>query len=133
MWIEVFWWIDNWWRTCIWLNKTWLMGHPFTMYHKISIKIINRFFFISCNKKFISFSWYISVISVLLVHLDQRSRWTIAITWQPSSVNFSHFKLLLWNHWADWNQTLQECSLDGPLQSYCFSFQSDIQYGCQGQ
>jgi hypothetical protein len=23
--------------------------------------------------------------------------------------------------------------LDGPLQSYCFSFQSDIQYGCQGQ
>jgi hypothetical protein len=22
-----------------------------------------------------------------------------------SSVNFSHFKLLLRNHWADWNQT----------------------------
>ena len=30
-----------------------------------------------------------------LVHLDQRSRWTIAITSRPSSVNFSHFKLLL--------------------------------------
>jgi hypothetical protein len=27
----------------------------------------------------------------LLVHLDQRSRWTIAITWRPSSVNFSSF------------------------------------------
>jgi CDP-diglyceride synthetase len=40
----------------------------------------------------------------LLVHLDQRSRWTIAITWRPSSVNFSHFKLLR-NHWANWNQT----------------------------
>ncbi len=26
--------------------------------------------------------------SLLLVHLDQRSRWTIAITWRPSSVNF---------------------------------------------
>ena len=26
-----------------------------------------------------------------------------------------------------------ECSLDGPLQSFCFSFQSDIQHGCQGQ
>ena len=25
--------------------------------------------------------------------------------WRPSSVNFSHFKLLLRNHWADWNQT----------------------------
>ena len=32
-----------------------------------------------------------------LVHLDQRSRWTIAITWRLSSVNFSHFKLLLRN------------------------------------
>jgi hypothetical protein len=39
----------------------------------------------------------------------------------------------LMNHWANWNQTLQECSLDGPLQSCCFSFQSDIQHGCQGQ
>jgi hypothetical protein len=42
---------------------------------------------------------------IFLVHLDQRSRWTIAITWNPSSVNFSHFKLLLRNHRADWNQT----------------------------
>ena len=42
----------------------------------------------------------------LLVHLDQRwSRWTIPITLRPSSVNFSHFKPLLRNHWADWNQT----------------------------
>jgi hypothetical protein len=32
-------------------------------------------------------------------------RWTIAITWRLSSVNFSHFKLLLRNHWANWNQT----------------------------
>ena len=43
-------------------------------------------------------------IFILLVHLDQRSRWTIAITWRPSSVNFSHFKLLR-NHGANWNQT----------------------------
>ena len=78
-------------------------------------------------------NWIFLGILMLLVHLDQRSRWTIAITWRPSSVNFSHFKLLLRNHWANWNQTLQECSLDGPLQSYCFSFQSDIQHGCQGQ
>ena len=67
-----------------------------------------------------------------LVHLDQRSMGTIAITCRPSSVNFSHFKLLLRNHWANWNQAQQECSLDGPLQSFCFSFQSDIQHGCQG-
>ena len=68
-----------------------------------------------------------------LVHLDQRSMGTIAIIWHPSSVNFSNFKLLLRNHWANWNQTQQECSLDDPLQSFCFSFQSDIQQGCQGQ
>jgi hypothetical protein len=57
--------------------------------------------------------------SIFLVHLDQRSMWTIAITWRPSSVvcrlssvvcrlssvNFSHFKLLLRNHLADWNRT----------------------------
>jgi hypothetical protein len=45
------------------------------------------------------------LFSFFLVHLDQRSRWTIAITWRPSSVNFSHFKLLLRNHLADWNWT----------------------------
>ena len=66
--------------------------------------------------------------------------WTSAITWRPSSgvcclssVNFSHFKLFLRNHSANWNQSQQECSLDGPLQSYCFLFQSDFQHGCQGQ
>ena len=37
---------------------------------------------------------------MFLVHLDQ----TNALTWRPSSVNFSHFKLLLRNHWANWNQ-----------------------------
>ena len=60
------------------------------------------------------------VVITLLVHLDQRSMWTIVITWRPSSVSFSHFKLLLRNHLANWNQ------------SFCFSFQSDIQHGCQG-
>jgi hypothetical protein len=57
--------------------------------------------------------WYkADVIITFLVHLDQRSMWTIAITWRPSSVvcrlssvNFSHFKLLLRNHLADWNRT----------------------------
>jgi hypothetical protein len=30
-------------------------------------------------------------MGLFLVLLDQRSMWTIAITWRPSSVNFSHF------------------------------------------
>ena len=32
----------------------------------------------------------------------------------------SHLMLLLRNHWVNWNQTWQECSLDGSLQNYCF-------------
>jgi hypothetical protein len=47
----------------------------------------------------------LNIFIYLLVHLDQRSRWTIAISWHLSSVNFSHFKLILRNHWANWNQT----------------------------
>jgi hypothetical protein len=31
-----------------------------------------------------------------------------------------HFNLLLWNLWAKWYQTWQECSLDGPVRSWCF-------------
>jgi hypothetical protein len=36
-----------------------------------------------------------------------------------SSVNISHFNLLLRNHWANCNQTLVEWSLDGPLPKLC--------------
>ena len=32
-----------------------------------------------------------------------------------SIVSFSHFNLLLRNHWAKWNQTWQECASGGPL------------------
>ena len=36
-----------------------------------------------------------------------------------SSVNISHFNLLLRNHWTNYNQTLVEWSLDGPLSKMC--------------
>jgi hypothetical protein len=29
--------------------------------------------------------------------------------------NCLHLNLILWNHWANWNPTWYECSLDGPL------------------
>jgi hypothetical protein len=47
-----------------------------------------------CSAKHVAVS-IAMLIDFLLVHLDQRSMWTIAITWRPSSVNFSHFKLLM--------------------------------------
>ena len=35
------------------------------------------------------------------------------------SVNISHFNLVLGNHWANFNQTLVEWSLDGPFPNLC--------------
>ena len=36
-------------------------------------------------------------------------------------VNFSHFQLLLWNHWREFNETSQEAICQHPLPSLCFS------------
>ena len=52
------------------------------------------------------------------MHLRQRLKCTIVITRCPSAVvspsvvNFSHFRLLLWNHWAEfkWNLTRSKIS-----------------------
>jgi len=56
-------------------------------------------------------------LSVCLPFID-RTMWDyfIVITWRPSSINFSHFHLLLENHWTEFNQTLHRCSLWGPTQ-----------------
>ena len=45
----------------------------------------------------------------------------------PSSVvvNFSHFRLLLWNHWTEFNETWQEARSQRPLPSLCFSGRSE--------
>ena len=47
------------------------------------------------------------------------------------------FNLLLWNHWTNWNQIWEECSLDGPLlKVYVFLFirrnkrSNGVQKGC---
>ena len=39
---------------------------------------------------------------------------------RPSVVNFSHFRLLLWNRWTEFNQTLQEARSQPPLLRLCF-------------
>ena len=51
---------------------------------------------------------------------------------RPSIVNFSHFWLLLWNRWTEFNQTLQEARSQPPLPSLCFSGQSEKQDGRPG-
>jgi hypothetical protein len=39
------------------------------------------------------------------------------------------FNLLLWNYWINWNQTLQELLLDGPLSELYPTSRSVVQYG----
>ena len=67
------------------------------------------------------------------VHLSRRLKCTIVITRCPSSVvNFSHFPLLPWNHWTEFNKTWQEARSQLPLPSLCFSGGSEKQDGCPG-
>ena len=44
---------------------------------------------------------------------------------RPSVVNFSHFRLLLWNRWTEFNKTWQEARTQYPLASLCFSGRSE--------
>ena len=55
------------------------------------------------------------------------------ITRCPSSVvNFSHFRLLLWNRWTEFNETWQEARTQRPLPSLCFSGRSEKHDGRPG-
>ena len=67
------------------------------------------------------------------VHLSRRLKCTIVITRCPSSVvNFSHFRLLLWNRWTEFNETWQGSRSQRPLPSLCFSGRSKKQDGRPG-
>ena len=71
------------------------------------------------------------------MHLSRKLKCTIVITRCPSSVvrrpsvrrpsvvNFSHFRLLLWNRWTEFNETWQEARSQRPLPSLCFFFFAD--------
>ena len=81
-----------------------------------------------------------------LAHLSRRLKWAIVIAHRPSSVRpsvvvrrrpsvrrkLSHFRLLLWNRWTEFNETLQKARSQRPLPSLCFSSQSEKQDGRPG-
>ena len=50
----------------------------------------------------------------------------------PSVVNFSHFRLLLWNPLTEFNKTWQEARTQDPLPSLCFSGRLEKQDGRPG-
>ena len=80
----------------------------------------------------LSSSFSFTVSFALLAHLTQRFMWAIVTTERPS-VNFSHFNQLLWNHWANLNQTLVEWSLYGPLPKLCPVITTSNQDGHQAK
>ena len=71
------------------------------------------------------------IMHVFLVHLSRRLKCTIVImrrltSVRPSArrpsvvVNFSHFRILLWNRLTEFNETWQEARSQHPLPSLCF-------------
>ena len=80
--------------------------------------------------------WHLfsDICSFLLAHLSRRLKWAIVIAHRPSSVRpsvrpssrrpsvrkLSHFRLLLGNHWTEFNETWQEARSQRPLPSLCF-------------
>ena len=70
-----------------------------------------------------------------LAHLSRRLKWAIVIAHRPSSSvvrKLSHFQLLLWNRWTEFNETWQEARSQHPLPSLCFSGRSEKQDGRPG-
>ena len=96
------------------------------------------------NRESRTYLWT-SVKAGFLAHLSQRLRWAIVIAHRPSSVRpsvvarrpsvrrkLSHFRLLLWNRWTEFNETWQEARSQRPLPSLCFSGRSEKQDGRPG-
>ena len=66
------------------------------------------------------YKWQNGTMNItLLAHLSPRLKWAFLITICPLTVfvvvvvNFSHFQLLLQNHWVNFNQTWHKASLVG--------------------
>ena len=79
-----------------------------------------------------------------LAHLSQTLEWAVVIAHRPSSVRpssvvrpsvwrkLSHFRLLLWHRWTEFNETWQEARSQRPLPSLCFLGRSEKQDGRPG-
>ena len=73
--------------------------------------------------------WYTLLLSV---HLSLRLKCAFCDHALSVLFNFSHFQLLLWNRWMEFNKTWQEARYQRPLPSLCFSGRWEKQDGCPG-
>ena len=99
------------------------VAHPAAVAPLVSSRPVELIFF-SNNFK----------ISIFLAHLSRRLKWAIVIGHRLSSVcpsssvrKLSHFQLLLWNCWTEFNETWQDARSQRPLPSLCFSGRSEKQ------
>ena len=72
------------------------------------------FVFLFCVLGFFCYFNFLTVFFSFLVHALSVVRLSSVV------VNFSHFRLLLWNHWAEFNETWQEARSQRPLPSCVF-------------
>ena len=77
----------------------------------VNIRMKNKRGLHYCSYAFIC--TYLQWLEPFLAHLSWRLKWAFLIKICSSSVvvNFSHFHLLLQNHWANFNQTWRKASL----------------------
>ena len=88
----------------------------------------------SSIKTFEEIDSFSKLINIFIAHLSRRLKWAFLIKICPLSVvvvvvNFSHFHLLLKNHWANFNQTWHKVSLgegDSSLLKSAAYFQGEI-------
>ena len=62
-------------------------------------------------------------------HVSYCYSWASVVCRPSVVVNFSHLNLLLWNHWANLNQTWKGWSFGGPLSELCPTTPFDNQDG----
>ena len=93
-------------RTTLWIEKLHLC--IWVKYMDVSFRMVSN-----CKNWKPEFLVYLLLqffcCRPFLAHLSQRLTWAIVIAHRPSSVRkLSHFRLLLWNHWTEFNETWQE-------------------------
>ena len=108
------------------------MFYPFTSMHILKYFVLCFTWKIMCTCNYIfipCLSFFISAPEPKAqVHYCDHALSVVRL----SVVNFSHFGLLLWNRWTEFNKTLQQARSQPPLPSLCFSGRSEKQDGRPG-
>ena len=99
----------------------------------VSCEIFKRHYWTPVHKYFlVHLSRRLLRCTIVITRCPSSIRPSVCLSVRPSVVNFSHFRLLLWNHWTEFNETWQEARTQHPLPSLCFLGRSEKQDGRPG-